>query len=103
MIPSTRPQGGKYRLTTPTTLATTAYRYLFSPQAAYQNHLDQATGEGGKLKFAGKIRTVNSVVLLSNGISFASWKLPDAFSHLLCGNSEVLPLVKSWIADIILI
>lgn len=44
--------------------------FNFAP-TAYQNLLDEAAGEGGKLKFAGKIRAINSIVLLSNGISFA--------------------------------
>ena len=44
--------------------------FNFAP-TAYQNLLDEAVGESGMLKFAGKDRTINSIVLLSNGISFA--------------------------------
>lgn len=44
--------------------------FNFAP-TAYQNLLDGAAGEGGNLRFAGKIRTISSIVLLSNGISFA--------------------------------
>lgn len=44
--------------------------FNFAP-TAYQNLLDEAIGESGTLKFAGKDRTINSIVLLSNGISFA--------------------------------
>lgn len=44
--------------------------FNFAP-TAYQNLLDEAAGESGKLMFAGKIRTISSIVLLSNGISFA--------------------------------
>ncbi|KAG8982054.1 hypothetical protein FRC05_000196 [Tulasnella sp. 425] len=42
----------------------------FAP-TAFQNLLSQAAGENGTLPFAGKVRTVNSIVLLSNGIAFA--------------------------------
>lgn len=44
--------------------------FNFAP-TAYQNLLDEAVGDNGLLKFAGKDRTINSIVLLSNGISFA--------------------------------
>src|SRR4051794_7191274 len=44
--------------------------FNFAP-TAFQNLLSQASGEAGTLRFAGSIRTVNSIVLLSNGISFA--------------------------------
>lgn len=44
--------------------------FNFAP-TAYQNLLAEAVGESGMLKFAGKDRTINSIVLLSNGISFA--------------------------------
>lgn len=44
--------------------------FNFAP-TAYQNLLDEAVGKSGMLKFAGKDRTINSIVLLSNGISFA--------------------------------
>src|ERR1700739_3396467 len=42
----------------------------FAP-TAFQNLLSQATGDGETLLFAGKQRSINSIVLLSNGISFA--------------------------------
>ncbi|KAM5451837.1 hypothetical protein MaudCBS49596_003665 [Microsporum audouinii] len=42
----------------------------FAP-TAFQNLLSQAAGPGGTLVFAGSRRTINSIVLLSNGISFA--------------------------------
>ena len=42
----------------------------FAP-SAFQNLLSQAAGDEGLLLFVGKPRTVNSIVLLSNGISFA--------------------------------
>ncbi|MCJ1311770.1 hypothetical protein MMC25_005443 [Agyrium rufum] len=44
--------------------------FNFAP-TAFQNLLYQAAGHQGTLLFAGRIRTVNSIVLLSNGISFA--------------------------------
>jgi MFS-type transporter involved in bile tolerance (Atg22 family) len=42
----------------------------FAP-SAFQNLLNQAAGDQGTLPFAGKTRSINSIVLLSNGISFA--------------------------------
>lgn len=39
--------------------------------SAFQNLLAQAAGTGGVLPFAGRLRTVNSIVLLSNGLSFS--------------------------------
>ena len=42
----------------------------FAP-SAFQTLLSQAAGDEGLLLFVGKPRTVNSIVLLSNGISFA--------------------------------
>ena len=39
--------------------------------SAFQNLLAQAAGAGGVLRFAGRLRTVNSIVLLSNGLSFS--------------------------------
>ncbi|KAH0537071.1 hypothetical protein FGG08_006112 [Glutinoglossum americanum] len=44
--------------------------FNFAP-TAFQNLLFQAAGDSGLLMFAGKERTINSIVLLSNGISFA--------------------------------
>ncbi|KAL8837614.1 MAG: hypothetical protein Q9170_002457 [Blastenia crenularia] len=44
--------------------------FNFAP-TAFQNLLYQAAGDGGVLYFAGRDRTINSIVLLSNGISFA--------------------------------
>lgn len=44
--------------------------FQFAP-TAFQNLLAQAAGESGLLRFAGSDRTVNSIVLLSNGISFS--------------------------------
>lgn len=44
--------------------------FNFAP-TAYQNLLNEAAGDSTTLKFAGKNRTINSIVLLSNGISFA--------------------------------
>jgi hypothetical protein len=44
--------------------------FNFAP-TAFQNLLSQASGDSGKLQFAGSERTINSIVLLSNGISFA--------------------------------
>lgn len=42
----------------------------FAP-TAFQNLLYQAAGDQGTLPFAGRQRSINSIVLLSNGISFA--------------------------------
>jgi F0F1-type ATP synthase assembly protein I len=42
----------------------------FAP-TAFQNLLNQAAGADGVLTFAGRNRTINSIVLLCNGISFA--------------------------------
>ena len=44
--------------------------FNFAP-TAFQNLLFQAAGDGTSLFFAGQERTINSIVLLSNGISFA--------------------------------
>lgn len=44
--------------------------FNFAP-TAFQNLLSQAAGDSGVLRFAGRDRTINSIVLLSNGISFA--------------------------------
>ncbi|KAI8675818.1 Autophagy-related protein [Fusarium keratoplasticum] len=44
--------------------------FNFAP-TAFQNLLYQAAGDSEKLPFIGKQRSINSVVLLSNGISFA--------------------------------
>ena len=44
--------------------------FNFAP-TAFQNLLYQAAGDGTSLFFAGRERTNNSIVLLSNGISFA--------------------------------
>ena len=44
--------------------------FNFAP-TAFQNLLYQAAGDSGTLVFAGRVRTINSIVLLANGISFA--------------------------------
>lgn len=44
--------------------------FNFAP-TAFQNLLSQAAGDSEVLHFAGRDRTINSIVLLSNGISFA--------------------------------
>ena len=44
--------------------------FNFAP-TAFQNLLSQAAGDVGTLRFAGVDRTINSIVLVSNGISFA--------------------------------
>ncbi|KAF2099009.1 hypothetical protein NA57DRAFT_38857 [Rhizodiscina lignyota] len=44
--------------------------FNFAP-TAFQNLLYEAAGDAGVLHFAGRDRTINSIVLLSNGISFA--------------------------------
>lgn len=44
--------------------------FNFAP-TAFQNLLYQAAGDQGTLPFAGRQRSINSIVLLSNGISFA--------------------------------
>ncbi|PKY01447.1 putative autophagy protein [Aspergillus campestris IBT 28561] len=44
--------------------------FNFGP-TAFQNLLSQAAGDKGVLEFAGRERSINSIVLLSNGISFA--------------------------------
>ena len=44
--------------------------FNFAP-TQFQNLLFQAAGDSETLMFAGKERTINSIVLLSNGISFA--------------------------------
>ncbi|KAH6673698.1 putative autophagy protein [Halenospora varia] len=44
--------------------------FNFAP-TAFQNLLYQAAGDSEILRFAGRDRTINSIVLLSNGISFA--------------------------------
>lgn len=44
--------------------------FNFAP-TAFQNLLSEAAGDGGTLRFAGKYRNINSIVLMSNGISFS--------------------------------
>ena len=44
--------------------------FNFAP-TAFQNLLSQAAGDAGALRFAGVDRTINSIVLVANGISFA--------------------------------
>ena len=44
--------------------------FNFAP-TAFQNLLYQAAGDSEILHFAGRDRTINSIVLLANGISFA--------------------------------
>ncbi|KAL8899121.1 MAG: hypothetical protein Q9207_006360, partial [Kuettlingeria erythrocarpa] len=44
--------------------------FNFAP-TAFQNLLSQAAGDSEVLQFAGRVRTINSIVLLANGISFA--------------------------------
>lgn len=44
--------------------------FNFAP-TAFQNLLSQAAGDAGVITFAGGKRTINSVVLICNGISFA--------------------------------
>ncbi len=44
--------------------------FNFAP-TAFQNLLSEAAGDVGTLRFAGVNRTINSIVLVSNGISFA--------------------------------
>ena len=44
--------------------------FNFAP-TAFQNLLSEAAGDAGIIRFAGKDRTVNSIVLICNGISFA--------------------------------
>ncbi|CAD6590659.1 MAG: hypothetical protein ASARMPRED_004955 [Alectoria sarmentosa] len=44
--------------------------FNFAP-TAFQNLLSQAAGSAGTLQFAGVNRTINSIVLVANGISFA--------------------------------
>lgn len=44
--------------------------FNFGPSAA-QNLLYQAAGDSGFIYFLGSVRTINSVILLANGISFA--------------------------------
>ena len=44
--------------------------FQFAP-AAFQNLLSQKAGAAGVLPFAGRLRTINSIVLLSNGLSFS--------------------------------
>lgn len=44
--------------------------FTFAP-TALQNLLSQAAGDTGLLRFAGRLRSINSIILLSNGISFS--------------------------------
>lgn len=44
--------------------------FNFAP-TAFQNLLSEAAGDSETLRFAGKSRNINSIVLLSNGISFS--------------------------------
>lgn len=44
--------------------------FNFAP-TAFQNLLNEAAGDARTLRYAGSDRTINSIVLVSNGISFA--------------------------------
>ena len=44
--------------------------FSFAP-TALQNLLYQAADDNGLLRFAGRLRSINSIILLSNGISFS--------------------------------
>ena len=44
--------------------------FNFAP-TAFQNLLSEAAGDAGTLQFAGVNRTINSIVLVCNGVSFA--------------------------------
>lgn len=46
-------------------------QYIKADHNQAQNLLSQASGDSGVLYFAGRNRTYNSIILLSNGISFA--------------------------------
>ena len=44
--------------------------FTFAP-TALQSLMSQAVGDSGLLPFAGQLRDINSIILLSNGISFS--------------------------------
>ena len=44
--------------------------FTFAP-TALQSLMSQAAGDAGLLPFAGQLRDINSIILLSNGISFS--------------------------------
>ena len=71
--------------------------FNFAP-TAFQNLLYEAAGDSEILHFAGRDRTINSIVLLSNGISFAIQIVifliigSYAGMHRCSGNQEERPL-----------
>lgn len=66
--------------------------FQFAP-TAFQNLLSQAAGDTGLLHFAGRNRNVNSIVLLSNGISFSV----QVFLFLLLGSYADFGTWRPWI------
>ena len=66
--------------------------YYIAP-IAFQNLLSQASGDTGLLRFAGQPRNVNSIVLLSNGISCAI----QAVIFLLLGSYADFGNWRPWI------
>ncbi|KAI8966174.1 autophagy protein [Daldinia sp. FL1419] len=74
--------------------------FNFAP-SAFQNLLSQAAGDEGVLTFIGKPRSVNSIVLLTNGISFAIqtvvFLVIGSFADFGCWRPNIL-IVLSFIA-----
>lgn len=77
--------------------------FNFAP-TAFQNLLSQAAGDAGTLQFAGVDRNINSIVLVSNGISFAIQIVLFLIIGSYAGNSEsmfqrmqpILMFVRLW-------
>lgn len=69
--------------------------FNFAP-TAFQNLLSQASGASGRLRFAGADRTINSIVLLSNGISFAIQIVVFLFLGSFAGESNNWSLPTDW-------
>ena len=65
--------------------------FNFAP-TAFQNLLSQAAGDSGVIEFAGSERTINSVVLLCNGISFAI----QIVLFLVIGSYAGMSRMNSW-------
>ena len=72
--------------------------FNFAP-TAFQNLLSQAAGSAGTLQFAGVNRTINSIVLVANGISFAIQIVLFLVIGSYAGNCAQQVCVLSWADD----
>lgn len=72
--------------------------FNFAP-TAFQNLLSQAAGDAGTLRFAGVNRTINSIVLVANGISFAIQIVLFLIIGSYAGNGAQHIWIRGWADD----